>query len=182
MEELSEHLRARRLAAGLTIEGLAQATGLSRSFLSNVERGVNSPTISSLRAIVDALGVTLTDLFRTVEQPGRIVTARADRLLIARTPDGAITYELLNPNPTGKLELLQLRVGPGADSGPDAHAHAGEEAGVMLAGELDYWVDGVCHHLVEGDTINVRATIPHRYRNPGPVDAVSIWAVTPPSF
>jgi transcriptional regulator with XRE-family HTH domain len=180
--DLGRHIRNARAARNLTLEQLAQATGLSRSYLSNVERNVNSPTISSLRVILDALNVSLTELFRTVERDRGIVTTPADRVVIARTGNGDITYELLNPNPVGKLEMLILHVAPGAGSGSEPHAHAGEEIGLMLSGELTYWVDGVTHLLKPGDSISIDATTPHRYRNAGSVPAVSVWSVTPPSF
>lgn len=181
-DRLGLALKRRRQEAGISMADLARATGLSRTFLTNVERGLNSPTISSLRAIVDALGVTLSSLFASIERQGGVVTRPADRLLIASLGGGAITYELLNPHPAGALEMLLLRVAPGASSGEATHRHAGEEVGLMMEGRLEYWIDGVMHALEAGDSVNVPATTPHRYHNPGPGPSVSLWVVTPPSF
>ncbi|WP_208877298.1 helix-turn-helix domain-containing protein [Streptomyces armeniacus] len=181
-DDLGRHIRDARVQRGLTLEALAKATGLSRSYLSNVEHNKNSPTISTLRTILDALGVTLSQLFRTVEGERHAVTRPDQRVVIARTGNDAVRYELLNPNPHGRLESMIMEVAPGASSGGHPHTHAGEEVGLILSGELDYWVDGVHYALREGDAVSFDATLPHRYANPGNVPSVSVWTVTPPSF
>ncbi|RLL66484.1 XRE family transcriptional regulator [Streptomyces sp. Z26] len=181
-DDLGRHIREARVQRGLTLEALARATGLSRSYLSNVEHNKNSPTISTLRTILDALGVTLSQLFRTVEGERPAVTRPDQRVVIARTGNDDVRYELLNPNPLGRLESMIMEVAPGATSGGHPHTHAGEEVGLILSGELDYWVDGVHYALREGDAVSFDATRPHRYANPGTVPSVSVWTVTPPSF
>lgn len=181
-EELGRHIRDARAARNLTLEQLAQRTGLSRSYLSNVERNINSPTISTLRTILDALGVSLTELFRTVERERRGVIRPSDRVEIARTGNNGIRYELLNPNPAGRLEVMIMKVAPGESSGEYPHTHAGEEVGFMISGRLRYWVDDTCYELEAGDAINFESTRPHSYENPGEETAISLWALTPPSF
>jgi transcriptional regulator with XRE-family HTH domain len=180
-QELGRHIREARLARNLTLPQLAEQTGLSRSYLSNVERNINSPTISTLRTILDALGVSLAQLFRTVEGHKGVVRPE-DRVEIVRTGNNAIRYELLNPNPTGRLEMIILKVEPGASSDVTMHSHAGEEVGYMLSGQLRYWVDDECYDLEPGDAINFACTRPHRYENTGTEVAVSLWVITPPSF
>lgn len=181
-DSLGMHIREARQSRNLTIEQLAQRSGLSRSYLSNLERNVNSPTISTLRTVLDAIGVSLTQLFRSVEGEHLAVVSPEERVEIARTDDGSIRYELLTPNPTGRLEMLIMNVEPGASSGAAGHRHAGEEVGLMISGELDYWVDEQYHHLRPGDAINFESTRSHRYQNNGETTAVSVWALTPPSF
>lgn len=181
-EDLGRHIRDARLARNLTLEELAARTGLSRSYLSNVERNVNSPTVSTLRTILDALGVSLVDLFRSVDGERRPVTRKSERLEIVNTDNATIRYELLNPDPPGKLELILLHVEPGAHSGERDHTHAGEEVGLILTGRLNYWVDSEFYELGEGDAISYEASRPHRYENPGTETCTSLWALTPPSF
>ncbi|MCC2274529.1 XRE family transcriptional regulator [Streptomyces sp. ET3-23] len=180
---IGQHLRRERLDKGFTLERLAEATGLSRSYLSNVERNVNSPTINTLRTIVDALGITLSRLFHEIDRRERRVVTRPDqRVELTRAGVDGVTYTLLNPASGGRLELMMLEVAPGASSGDRPHTHVGEEAGVLLSGELDYWVDGVHHRLRPGDTVSFPSTTPHRYHNPGTEPAVCVWAETPPGF
>lgn len=181
-DDFGRHIRQARQNKGLSTARLAEMTGLSRSYLSNVERNVNSPTISTLRVILDALGLSLSELFRTVESEQRILTKPDQRVELARTGNDAIRYELLNPNPHGKLELLIMTVAPGASSGVKPHAHAGEEVGLLISGSLDYWI-GDAHYLLQaGDSLSFTSTTPHRYANHGDVPAVSVWCITPPSF
>lgn len=181
-QELGQHIREARTARGLTLPQLAEQTGLSRSYLSNVERNINSPTISTLRVILDALGVSLAQLFRAVEGGHKGVVRPHERVEVVRTGNNSIRYELLNPNPIGRLEMLLLYVEPGAYSDRISHSHLGEEVGYMLSGRLRYWVDDEEYDLNPGDAINFESSRPHRYANPGEETSVSLWVLTPPSF
>ncbi|HEX7390128.1 MAG TPA: cupin domain-containing protein, partial [Acidiphilium sp.] len=96
--------------------------------------------------------------------------------------DLGMTDELLVPNLEGKLGLLMCRLMPGASSGGEPYAHDGEEAGVLLSGSLEIEVDGRVFLLHAGDSFAFQSTTPHRYRNPGDVEVVIVWALTPPSF
>ncbi|MFE7423950.1 MULTISPECIES: helix-turn-helix domain-containing protein [unclassified Streptomyces] len=181
-EGIGRFLRRERLERGFTLEKLAEKTGLSRSYLSNVERDVNSPTINTLRTIVDALGTTLSRLFHTIDRERRVLTRPEERVELTRAGVEGVTYTLLNPKHGGKLEMMMLEVAPGASSGTDPHTHGGEEVGLLLSGELDYWVGGVHHRLQPGDCVSFDSSLPHRYSNPGNVPAVCVWSETPPGF
>jgi transcriptional regulator with XRE-family HTH domain len=179
---IGQRLRHERVKRGFTLEKLAERTGLSRSYLSNVERDVNSPTINTLRTIVEALGTTLSRLFQAADRERRIVTRPGQRVELTRSGVEGVTYTLLNPQHGGSLEMMMLEVAPGASSGERPHSHAGEEAGFLLSGVLEYWVDGVRYDLEPGDCLSFDSTAPHRYRNPGEVPAVCVWSQTPPGF
>ncbi|MFK0296361.1 cupin domain-containing protein [Streptomyces sp. NPDC090442] len=179
---IGRHLRAERLERGLTLEKLAEQTGLSRSYLSNVERDINSPTVNTLRTIVEALDTTLSRLFLTADRGHRVLTRPAERVELTRSGVPGVTYTLLNPEHDGALEMMLLEVAPGASSGPSPHTHTGEETGLLLSGELHYWVDGTHYHLRPGDCVSFNSTLPHRYHNPGTVPATCIWTETPPSL
>ncbi|AJC53605.1 cupin domain-containing protein [Streptomyces sp. 769] len=181
-EGIGRHLRRERQTRGLTLEQLAEKTGLSRSYLSNVERDVNSPTINTLRTIVNALGTTLSRLLHAVDREQRVLTRPDQRVELTRAGVDGVTYTLLNPEHGGRLEMMLLEVAPGASSGDRPHTHIGEEVGVLLSGELDYWVDGVHYRLGPGDCVSFPSATPHRYSNPGDVPAVCVWAETPPNF
>ncbi|WP_395100432.1 cupin domain-containing protein [Streptomyces noursei] len=177
---IGQHLRRERLARGLTLEKLAEETGLSRSYLSNVEREVNSPTINTLRTIVDALGTTLSRLFRELDREPSVLTRPDQRVELTRAGVPGVTYALLNPKHGGQLEMMLLEVAPGASSGDNPHTHGGEEVGLLLSGELDYWIAGVQYHLTPGDCVSFNSSVPHRYSNPGDIPAVCVWSETPP--
>jgi mannose-6-phosphate isomerase-like protein (cupin superfamily) len=70
---------------------------------------------------------------------------------------------------------------PGADSG-EAYSHKADEAGVVVAGELELWVGERHFNLGLGDSFAFSGTIPHRWRNPGNGTTQVVWAITPPSY
>jgi len=185
---LSHHLgrevRSLRHARDMTLEELGAKTGLSVGFLSQIERGLSNPSVIALHDIGKALGVNISWFFAEndpgpPEERGFIV--RADRRRTLHYSHG-ITDSLLTPYLDGQLELLLSRFPPGASSGEAPYTHIGEEAGIIIAGQLDLWINGKRFRLLEGDSFTFKSTLPHRYRNPGATETVVIWAITPPSY
>jgi len=192
---LGEEIRNLRKARRLTLGALAEATGLSTGFISQIERAQNRPSVTALFRISRALGVSVSWFFPGPEAPDSeasdpdasdqntadrsIIVRRAERRAIAY--DDGIRDELLTPGLGGKLELLSCRFAPG--SGVDTvYAHEGEEAGLVLSGVLELWVGDAHHRLEAGDSFAFDSATPHRYRNPSETETVVIWALTPPSF
>lgn len=180
---LGPEIRNLRKARGMTLAAVAAASGLSVGYLSLLERDRATPSINALHAISRALGVTISWFFEAGETPvpeRDIVVRRARRRRLDFSP--GISDELLSPSLAGTLELLASRFEPGAASGDSPYSHTGEEAGVVLRGQLELWVDGKTFLLVAGDSFGFPSTLPHRYRNPGSGEAEVIWAITPPSY
>lgn len=180
---LGPEIRNLRKARRLTLAAVATASGLSVGYLSLLERDRATPSINALHAISRALGVTISWFFEAGETPATerdIVVRRARRRRLDFSP--GISDELLSPSLAGTLELLASRFQPGAASGDSPYSHTGEEAGVVLRGQLELWVDGKTFLLVAGDSFGFPSTLPHRYRNPGSEEAEVIWAITPPSY
>jgi transcriptional regulator with XRE-family HTH domain len=180
---LGPEIRNLRKARGMTLAAVATASGLSVGYLSLLERDRATPSINALHAISRALGVTISWFFEAGETPEPerdIVVRRARRRRLDFSP--GISDELLSPSLAGTLELLASRFEPGAASGDSPYSHTGEEAGVVIRGQLELWVDGKTFLLVAGDSFGFPSTLPHRYRNPGSEEAEVIWAITPPSY
>jgi quercetin dioxygenase-like cupin family protein len=93
-----------------------------------------------------------------------------------------VTDYLLTPDLSGQIELLLCRFEAGASSGEDPYTHTGEEAGIVIQGQLELWIGAEHFLLSEGDSFNFKSTLPHRYRNPGETETVVIWSITPPSY
>lgn len=182
---LGSRLRGLRRERGLTLARLAERTGLSVGHLSQVERTLSTPTIRQLQDISRAMGVHIGWFFRAAEpapeRDGGIVVRSARRPTIDYGTLGVTDY-LLVPDLDRSLELLLCVLEPGAGSGPEAYTHEGEEAGLLLSGSLELWVDEGRYRLEEGDSFAFASSRPHRYRNPGPGTARVVWAITPPSF
>ncbi|MCK6453338.1 MAG: cupin domain-containing protein [Alphaproteobacteria bacterium] len=182
---MGEEIRHVRKAKGLTLNGLARRTGLSIGYLSQVERGLSTLSIKTLKQLSDALGVQVARLYqetRPVPPEERGIVVRADRRRRLSFSGLGITDDLLSPSLDGQLEMLLCTLAPNASSGSAPYAHKGEEAGFILSGTLELWVGKRHFVLRQGDTFTFKSTTPHRYRNPGPVDTVVVWAITPPTF
>ena len=180
---IGREVRSLRKARGLTLSDLAEASGLSIGYLSLVERDKATPSINALHAVSRALGVTVSWFFEAGAVPDAerdLVVRRARRRRLDFS--AGIVDELLSPSLAGALELLASRFPPGASSGEEPYTHAGEEAGVVIRGRLELWVDGKSFLLEAGDSFGFPSSLPHRYRNPGMEEAEVIWAITPPSY
>ena len=183
IQKIGREIRGLRKARGLTLTELAEKSGLSIGYLSLVERDRATPSINALHAISRALGVTISWFFDAnaapVEERGYVVRrARRRRLEFS----AGIVDELLSPSLEGSLELLSSRFPPGASSGDAPYTHNGEEAGVIVRGTLELWVDGKHFVLKAGDSFGFPSSLPHRYCNPGSEETEVIWAITPPSY
>jgi transcriptional regulator with XRE-family HTH domain len=180
---LGREIRGLRRARGYTLAELAKATHLSVGYLSLLERDLATPSINALQAISRAFGVTISWFFEAGAAPEAerdIVVRRARRRRLDFT--AGIVDELLSPSIDSSLELLSCRFAPGASSGEKPYTHAGEEAGVVIRGRLEIWIDGNSFLLEAGDSFGFASTRPHRYRNPGPDETEVVWAITPPTY
>ena len=176
-------IRGLRKARGQTLAQLAAACGLSVGYLSLLERNCATPSINAQYAVSRALGVTVSWFFEAGRAPPGerdYIVRYANRRRLDYSP--GITDELLSPHLAGTLELLRSGFAPGAASGDAPYTHNGEEAGVVLRGRLELWIDGRRFELHAGDSFGFPSHLPHRYRNPGPDEAEVIWAIAPPSY
>jgi transcriptional regulator with XRE-family HTH domain len=181
---VGDEIRNLRKARDTTLTALSALTGLSQGYLSQVERGISSPSIKALHSISRALGVNISWFFRAVEEGEENLkdfVVRADKRRRLHFSSG-ITDELLSPNLGREIELLRCIFKPGSESGSETYTHRGEEAGVVISGVLHLWLDGDHIVLNEGDSFAFSSGLPHRYSNPTDDTTVVIWAITPPSY
>ena len=172
-------VRYHRQQQQLSLRQLAVRSGLSVSFLSQLERDLTRPSISSLKQIADALDLKVAELLSDAVDNGRVVLRRADRPVwdLSRA-----RYELLATAKGRSMEPQLVTFEPGADSGDHPVTHEGEEFGLILRGRAQCWIGDDLLELEEGDCVYFAASTPHRMRNAG--DHVCIWlhVVSPPSF
>ena len=190
--DLGQEIRQLRKVRGITLQQLALATGKSVGFLSQVERNLTRPSLAVLQDISDALGVHIGWFIReeaagAVDEREHIVRQSNRRRLTYSELSGTeylgLHDHLLSANLDGELALGISRYEPGASTGDDDYAHVGEEAGLVLSGELELTIDGQCHRLLAGDSFSFKSRLPHRYVNPSRTeDAVVVWANTPISL
>jgi transcriptional regulator with XRE-family HTH domain len=178
---LGARLRAARARHRLTLRTVAERSGLSRGFLSQVELGQVSPSFTSLTKIVDALGESLVELFQppTTRTEGVV---RANERVEMTLPASGYLDEILTPSLQGRLLVLRSTILAGSDSGPAYHHDADEECVVILEGRLEVTVEGKVHDLGSGDALTFKSLRPHSWRNTGDEIAVAIWVITPPRY
>lgn len=172
-------LRAARLAKGLSARQLAAQAEVTPAYLSRLENGQLSPTVSTLSRVMQALGEPVALLFRADDTPGPLVR-RDDRRVVRHH---GVTDELLSPTRSGRLEVLETVVAPLAGSGDEPYSHAGdEECIVLLSGLLHVHVQGAAYALEPGDALTFSCRVPHAWQNPGPLEARAMWIITPASY
>ena len=179
--DVGERLRALRRFRRCTLRTIAERSGLSESFLSQVERGRSSASIASLRRIADALGVSMADLFEPDGTPGPRVLRRDERPALSF---GILGRKLLlTPGPLRHLEVFAGELEVGGSTGPQPYAHGdSEELFVVLSGSVQLQLDGQLFELERGDSIDYRSSTPHRVSNAGHELAEVMWIISPPSY
>jgi transcriptional regulator with XRE-family HTH domain len=179
---LARDLRALRKARGLTLAQIGARLSRSIGWLSQVERGLSIPSLTDLRAFADVFGVPLSLFFgHEAENDGeRGLIVRSGRRRSLGTSDSGLVEELLSPDLGGSFEMLRSVFAPGAELAEIALRQT-EEAGYVVSGRFDIEIDGVWHHLTEGDSFRFAAK-PFRWKNLHAEPAVVIWVVSPPVY
>jgi transcriptional regulator with XRE-family HTH domain len=183
-ERVGMEIRHLRKARGWTIAQLSRAAGLSQGYLSQIERGISSPSVKALHSIACTLDVNISWFFSPPSDDDdqlRDFVVRADKRRHLNFSSG-ITDELLSPNLGREIELLRCTFAPNSESGVEPYTHRGEEAGIIISGTLHLWIGEKQVVLNEGDSFAFSSETPHRYANPTDKEAVVIWAITPPSY
>ena len=179
--DVGERLRALRRSRRATLRTVAERSGLSESFLSQVERGRSSASIESLRRVADALGVSMADLFEPGGLPGPRVLRRDERPSLSF---GVLGKKLLlTPRPLHHLEVFAGELEVGGSTGTEPYAHGdSEELFVVLSGTVQLELGGELFDLEPGDSIDYRSSTPHRISNTGQDLAEVMWIISPPSY
>jgi len=179
--DVGRRLREIRRLRRATLRTVAERSGLSESFLSQVERGRSNASIASLRRIADALRVSVSDLFEPNGPPQPRVLRRDDRPALSF---GILGRKLLlTPKPLHNLEVFVGELDPGGSTGAEPYSHGdSEELFVVLSGTVQLELGGELHELDAGDSIDYRSSIQHRISNVGKELAEVMWIISPPSY
>jgi transcriptional regulator with XRE-family HTH domain len=179
-------LREWRQEAGLTLTHVATAVDLSVGYVSQVERGLANPSLETLKRLTDVLGQTVGALFSNESaMPGPArgysVSKRGQRKRI-QYPGSGISNELLSPDLRHQMEVIWVEAPAGATSGGHPHSHDGEECGIVLSGEMIFWIGDDEVRLSAGDAIYLDSTVPHRWTAGAGGLLQAVWLITPPTF
>ncbi|RQH11419.1 cupin domain-containing protein [Bradyrhizobium sp. RP6] len=177
---VGRRIRDLRRVRQFSLETVAARTDLSIGFLSQIERGLSSPSLRVLATLADMLGVGIAALFGASPSADgasdQVVTRGLQRpeLKLWRT---GVSKQLLSPaSADNKLNLFLVHLEPGGSTGDELYTHDGEEAGLVLEGEMMLTVDSETWSLKSGDSFRFASRRPHRFSNPAnDAKSVVLW-------
>ena len=186
---IGNRIKKKRIELGLRGIDLAKKSGLSSGFISQIERNLVNPSVSTLKKIGNALNVPVGTFFEKTNskeetnefslKKSPVVHENQRKIL---SPNNGVIFYLLNPDMSGDIEFILDIFEPGATTGEELYSHPGEECGLILEGELEVILEDKKYLLKKGDSITFKSTILHRKTNTGKSKSISIWANTPPWF
>ncbi len=179
---LGRDLRALRKSRGLTLNQLAELSKRSVGFISQVERGLSDPSIKDLRMLAQVLNVPVSLLFMS-DEPATIerdyIVRKGARRSLGTKIDG-IVEELLSPDLGGSFEMFRSVIEPFTEQAEPVMRQT-EEAGYIVQGTIDIWIDEQKFSLCTGDSFRFDHK-PCRWHNTGNIQAIIIWVVSPPVY
>ncbi|HZG17169.1 MAG TPA: XRE family transcriptional regulator [Candidatus Bathyarchaeia archaeon] len=180
MDSIFEKIRELRIQQNMTLKDLSERSGLSISFLSQVERGNSSLAITSLQKIAEVLNVPITTFFEE-QQNSQFFVPESERKQFQIEGSSAI-YVRLGGDFSGRaLEPFHVTLPP-RQKQDVVFNHPGEEFYYILEGQVIITVDGKEYHLFKGDSIHFPSTLDHTWYNPTEEAAQVVSVLTPVIF
>lgn len=199
MGNLGQKVREARQARNLTLREVARRAGLTASLISQIERGLANPSVSSLLSIANVLGLSMDYFFETtnrapaggvgsvqlsVNPPSLPANHVGELIPMVRAAErdvvniaGGVQWQRLTPKHDQTIEFIELRYDVGSSSGDLAYRHRGREYGVVLQGRLAIELGFNRYVLEPGDSISFDCTVPHRLVNIGDTPVIGIWVI-----
>ena len=196
--DIGRRLAAHRGQRGMRVAELAREVGVTPSLISQIERGMSRPSVSTLFAIAQALDVPVDAFFREPQQPvaaaaqpdgppepggvggpggagGRYAVRRGGRAVI--DIEGGVRWERLTRSTLDHLDFFELVYEPGAESHPRQYTHPGTEMVLVMSGCLEITIGFERYLLEPGDSIDFPSSMPHRYVNPATETARAVTVI-----
>jgi transcriptional regulator with XRE-family HTH domain len=178
MLALGQRVERERLARGMSVEKLGRSARVSTGLLSQIERGIGNPSLSTLRSLAAALRMPLTGLLHVPSDADMVVRAATRKRLVLA--DRNLVYDVLVPDALRALGVYQIELPPGFSNEHNPYSHPGEECNLVIEGHLEAHIGERTYLLDVGDTISMNAAEPHWFRT-FTERAVVISSMTPPS-
>ena len=182
---LGERIRSVRKSKGFKLGDLAEITDLSSSYISQLERGIIEPSLTSLRKISNALNIPIYLLMDDVARENPVV--RKDERVKMFYPNSAVSYELMTSVESGekngaKMLAAKFSLRPKTSESDEYSIHEAEEILVLVKGELEVTLGQETYKLKPGDTIYILGNVPHKIKNYGESFAEGYYIVSPPQI
>jgi len=183
-EQFGGRLAALRLLSGLSLEDVAASSGLTKSYLSKLERGLSQPSIATVLKLAKTFGISSGKLLGEVPEPDEISVVRKHERLPFSRAEGreGYAYEAVAPRHADKsMTPFIMRPPLTTAESMDLVTHAGEEFIFVISGEMEVVFADRKHTLAAGDSVYFAASIPHRARSLGKVPAEALVVVSIPA-
>ena len=178
--QLGRKIRDLRLRRGLTVQQLAEATGLSKGFVSQVENSRTSPSLATLQDLAKSLETSVAYLVVEEDQVPYVVR-HAERPHM-NVGGSASRVEVMSAQPRRNLELLSAELPPGVSVSDKRHFHHGEEVVLCVEGRVSLACGEHVVLLEAGDSCHFDGRVPHAVENAGDTTARILIALTPAAF
>ncbi len=177
--QIGKKIKNYRTARNLTVKDLAALAQITPSMLSQIERGQANPSLNTIRLLSSALDEPMFRFFTDdINVQNEVVRAEDRKKII----DHGVEYEMLTPDTSSTMEMLQLKLSPGKESSEQLHSHTGEEVALSVKGSIELILEVDSCTLREGDSVRIRSGVKHRWRNAGDEDCELVFVVSPPDF
>jgi transcriptional regulator with XRE-family HTH domain len=178
LSAISKNIRQLRKERALSLESLAERSGVSKAMLSQIEKGKVNPTIGILWKIAEGLGVQLRDLISAEERRLRFDQKNLANSTTLKSDDGKCDIQILSPpKMIESVELYLLHFAPGGALESQAHSPHTEEFVTALQGRLEVASGDRSVQLEPYESLHYSADVPHAIRNVGPAPAKAYLAV-----
>lgn len=178
--KIGERLKRLRMINSLTQEELASRADLTKGYISQLENDGTSPSIATLKDIIDVFGVSMQEFF-SESVDVEIVYGRDSRVQ-ASHDDDRITVELLVPGAQHReMDPVLVTLDPGEEM-DEQQVHKGEEFGFLLSGKIELRLDDKKYTVKKDECFYFSSDKKHSVKNTGKTPAKILWVVTPPTF
>lgn len=188
---VGERLKQLRQEKGLSQRQLATLSGVTNGLISMIEQGQTSPSVASLKKILDAIPMSFSEFFAMEYPDADNVFYSSNELreinpvnvfTLGEKASRGVSLRQVGDATRHSLQMLHETYPPGADTGTEMYTHEAEEAGIVISGRIELTVGEATRILGPGDAYIFDSRIPHRFRNSGDETCVIVSACTPPSF
>ncbi|MGI6621738.1 MAG: cupin domain-containing protein [Clostridiaceae bacterium] len=179
--QIGNKIKRLRLVSGMTQEEIADRCELTKGYISQLERDLTSPSISTLQDILDCLGTNLQEFFGEEAIDEQVVFTASNYFVKEYTDEGYAIHWIVPNAKKRQMEPIIVEIKPNSCFEED-QPHQGEEFGMVLSGSLYLYFGKERFRLKKGDCFMFKPNKTHMMKNTGKTTARVLWISTPPTF
>ncbi len=185
--DIGQKIKTLRANRKLTLEQLAKSSGVSKSMLSQIERGMTNPTLATVWSLTQSLEIDIADLLSGPQKDNSNATffsiTKHHQTPEIQSADGKCILRILGPiEQVSETEWYDLILEPGGILESEGHSRGTVEHLTLLEGQLSIKNDAVAHEIQPGDTARYQADVPHFIENKGESSARALMVVLSPKY